>query len=62
MGNPSKDIPWLTIFDAYDIHNHDFDKEPFYITANRSASSTLRMAVRSLGDLKTLDYLHNPIH
>lgn len=33
MGNPSKDIPWLTIFEAYDIHNHDFDKEPFYITA-----------------------------
>ena len=35
MGNPSKDIPWLTIFDAYDIHNHDFDKEPFYITAKQ---------------------------
>jgi hypothetical protein len=35
MGNPSKDIPWLTIFDAYNIHNHDFDKEPFYITAKQ---------------------------
>ena len=35
MGNPSKDIPWFTIFDAYDIHNHDFDKEPFYITAKQ---------------------------
>jgi len=35
MGNPSKDIPWLTIFDAYDIHNHDFDKEPFYISAKQ---------------------------
>ena len=35
MGNPSKDIPWLTIFDAYDIHNHDFDKGPFYITAKQ---------------------------
>ena len=35
MGNSSKDIPWLTIFDAYDIQNHDFDKEPFYITAKQ---------------------------
>jgi len=35
MGNPSKDIPWLTIFDAYDIHKHDFDKEPFYISAKQ---------------------------
>ena len=33
MGNPSKNIPWLTIFETYDIHNHDFDKEPFRISA-----------------------------
>lgn len=35
MGNPSKDNPWMTIFDAYDIHKHDFDKEPFYISAKQ---------------------------
>lgn len=35
MVNPSKDTPWLTIFDAYDIHNHDFDKGPFYISAKQ---------------------------
>ena len=33
MGNASKDIPWLAIFDAYDIHAHDFDREPFFISA-----------------------------
>ena len=32
MGNPSKDVPWRTIFDTYDIHSHEFDHEPFYIT------------------------------
>ena len=32
MGNPSKDVPWMTIFDTYDIHSHDFDHEPFFIT------------------------------
>jgi hypothetical protein len=35
MGNPSKDVPWLTIFDTYDIHSHDFDLEPFYISAKQ---------------------------
>ena len=33
MGNPSKDVPWLAIFDKYGIHGHDFDREPFYISA-----------------------------
>lgn len=33
MGNPSKDVPWMTIFETYDIHSHNFDEEPFYITA-----------------------------
>jgi len=35
MGNPSKDVPWMTVFDTYDIHSHDFDSEPFYITAKQ---------------------------
>lgn len=35
MGNPSKDIPWLAIFDAYEIHNHNFDEEPFFINAKQ---------------------------
>ncbi len=33
MGNPSKDVPWMTIFETYDIYSHNFDEEPFYITA-----------------------------
>jgi len=33
MGNPSKDVPWLTIFDTYDVHSHNFDRGPFYISA-----------------------------
>jgi hypothetical protein len=33
MGKPSKDIPWLNIFNFYDINSHDFELEPYYITA-----------------------------
>jgi len=35
MANPSKDIPWMTIFDTYDIHSHDFNQKPFYISAKQ---------------------------
>jgi hypothetical protein len=33
--------PWRSIFDAYNIHEHDFDKSPFYITAKAIKKATL---------------------
>ena len=39
MGNPSKDIPWMKIFDTYKIHEHDFSKSPYYISAKEIKSA-----------------------
>lgn len=32
--------PWLSIFDRYGIHEHDFDKSPFIITAEQIKVAT----------------------
>ena len=39
MPNPSKDVPWQTIFDTYDINSHDFSKGPYFITADQIKSA-----------------------
>ena len=40
MGNPSKDGPWEAIFSAYGIHDHDFDKAPFPLSAQQIKDAT----------------------
>lgn len=34
------DRAWTAIFDFYDIHDHDFNVKPFYITANEIKDAT----------------------
>jgi hypothetical protein len=33
-------LPWKSIFDKYNIHDHDFSKEPFTITAQQIKNAT----------------------
>jgi hypothetical protein len=32
--------PWRSIFDKYDIHEHDFERAPFFITAEQIKRAT----------------------
>jgi len=39
VSNPSKDLPWQTIFETYGINNHDFSISPYYIEAKQIKSA-----------------------
>ncbi len=56
MGTPSKDVPWSIIFDAYNIHSHDFDKVPFYISAQKIKEATSHFSKTAEREVRILCY------
>jgi len=56
MSNPSKDVPWSIIFDAYDIHSHNFDESPFYISAQQIKDVTSHFSKTAEREVRILCY------
>jgi len=56
MGIPSKDVPWLTIFDTYAIHNHDFQKGPFYLSAKQIKKACQEFSKTAEKEVRILCY------
>ena len=56
MSNSSKDAPWSIIFDAYNIHSHDFDKAPFYISAQKIKDATSHFSKTAEREVRILCY------
>jgi hypothetical protein len=46
--------PWLSIFDKYDIHNHDFDKSPFVINAEQIKKATAHFSTTNEKEVRVL--------
>ena len=56
MSNSSKDAPWSIIFDAYNIHSHDFEKAPFYISAQKIKEATSHFSKTAEREVRILCY------
>ena len=56
MSNSSKDVPWSVIFDAYNIHSHDFDKAPFFISAQQIKDATSHFSKTAEREVRILCY------
>ena len=56
MGNPSKDIPWMRIFDTYNIHEHDFSTSPYYISAKEIKSACQEFTKTAEKEVRILCY------
>lgn len=46
--------PWRSIFDAYDIDKHDFDKSPFILTAQQIKKATAHFETTSDREVRVL--------
>lgn len=46
--------PWLSIFDAYQIHKHDFSKSPFVLTAEQIKKATAHFTATTEREVRVL--------
>jgi hypothetical protein len=56
MGKPSKDLPWLEIFNKYDIHSHNFELGPFFIDAQQIKSACAHFTKTAEKEVRILCY------
>ena len=56
MGKPSKDPPWLEIFNKYDIHSHNFELGPFFIDAQQIKSACAHFTKTAEKEVRILCY------
>jgi hypothetical protein len=56
MSTASKDIPWSVIFDAYEIHSHDFEAGPFEISAQQIKDATQHFTKTAEKEVRILCY------
>ena len=50
----SSDLPWGKIFSDYNLSNHNFEKGPYYITAEQIKSSTREFSTTSQREVRIL--------
>jgi hypothetical protein len=46
--------PWQAIFDKYEIHNHDFSKEPYVLTAEQIKKATAHFSTTNEREVRVL--------
>jgi len=56
MGKLSKDIPWLEIFNTYDINSHNFDESPYYLDAQQIKSACAHFKKTAEKEVRILCY------